>query len=630
MSGSVGDGTDFDADDPASSAHAAPRRPARRPAWHQRLNVRLVIPILAIVVGAGTATFSWLLARQRDELVERDRERTALLNDTVTAALHAQMLGHTEKVTQEAIDRFAKSSDVTRISLLDKQGVVKFSSDPTLVGRHVPRTDSACTACHDRGGKPSVRETVAEGPEGSRSFKSMALIENEAECGRCHGSEHRALGVLLTELSMDSRLAAIDGLQKPLALVGAGVVVGVAACVFAILFLLVQRPLKTLVAGTRKIRDRDFAARVVPQGGWETRELAESFNEMAEDTQSYLHTIALKTSEVTTLYRFIERVSKNIDLPVLSRTIVDTLAESFPHVRTAALVLRSRAAPTVLDVTARTPRTGVTGSRTVRAKDVPEMSDVVPPDVAARWIAGELTAPEPFGDAAGWAVPFGSGDRDSGLIVATKEKARRFSSVEADLLRALGVHAEVAVTNARLYTLAITDDLTGLYTVRFLHHVLEREVERHRRHGRGFALVLLDLDDFKRVNDRHGHLAGNEVLRRVAAAIRSTVRDVDVVARYGGEEFAVLLPEADSAAATCAAERIRAAVERASIPVGEAVLGVTVSAGVAALPADADDSRSLLDAADRALYAAKRAGKNRVESSSGLLPAPIPVTARRS
>ena len=163
-----------------------------------------------------------------------------------------------------------------------------------------------------------------------------------------------------------------------------------------------------------------------------------------------------------------------------------------------------------------------------------------------------------------------------------------------------------------MQTMAERDALTGLANRRRLRAAGEQEYRRARRSGHPIAALMLDLDHFKRVNDRHGHGAGDDVLREVARRIRATVREIDVPARYGGEEFAVLLPETGLATAREVAERIRLAVMDDPIETRKGPLAVTLSAGVAALDPHDGDLGSLLEAADGALYQAKAAGRNRV------------------
>jgi diguanylate cyclase (GGDEF)-like protein len=160
---------------------------------------------------------------------------------------------------------------------------------------------------------------------------------------------------------------------------------------------------------------------------------------------------------------------------------------------------------------------------------------------------------------------------------------------------------------------ALRDALTGLYNRRYLHETLPLEIARAERAGASIGFVMCDIDHFKRVNDEYGHPAGDEVLKAFAALLQRRARASDVHCRYGGEEFLLVLPGA-SAAATCArAEQIRADFERLSVTSGAAEIRATASFAVAAYPVDGTSAEALVGAADRALYAAKASGRNRVE-----------------
>jgi diguanylate cyclase (GGDEF)-like protein len=158
--------------------------------------------------------------------------------------------------------------------------------------------------------------------------------------------------------------------------------------------------------------------------------------------------------------------------------------------------------------------------------------------------------------------------------------------------------------------LSTVDSLTGLYNRTFFFSALEREIARGDRSGRAFCLVMLDLDDLKTVNDRYGHIAGDQVLRTVSDVVRNGVRKIDVAARYGGDEFVALLPETDPTGGWVLAEKIRLTVAEQGAPGLDPA--PTVSVGVVSYPADGRSADALLVSADRAMYASKRGGKNRV------------------
>jgi diguanylate cyclase (GGDEF)-like protein len=178
-----------------------------------------------------------------------------------------------------------------------------------------------------------------------------------------------------------------------------------------------------------------------------------------------------------------------------------------------------------------------------------------------------------------------------------------------------------------LHKLATTDGLTGLYNRRQFMNLAEIEWPRCQRYGRPLSLVMLDLDHFKDINDRHGHDVGDQVLARVAELCGRQGRSADIVARVGGEEFAVLLLETDAIAAIRLAERLRTAIAQASIATTAGALSVTVSIGVSEAAA-AESLTAFLKQADLALYRAKRDGRDRVcrfspaEEPGGPLPAP--------
>jgi diguanylate cyclase (GGDEF)-like protein len=189
-----------------------------------------------------------------------------------------------------------------------------------------------------------------------------------------------------------------------------------------------------------------------------------------------------------------------------------------------------------------------------------------------------------------------------------------FTDEERELAHWLGSQASIALENVRLHRMverqASTDGLTELSNRRQFEEVLDVEIQRAERFGGSLALIVADLDDFKQINDRYGHQAGDEVLRAFAAVLRETAREVDLPARYGGEEFAILLPQTDASGARRLAERLRRTLSSKPISTNAGgLVAVTASFGVAAYP-DAPTAAALFAAADDALYKAKAAGKN--------------------
>ena len=171
--------------------------------------------------------------------------------------------------------------------------------------------------------------------------------------------------------------------------------------------------------------------------------------------------------------------------------------------------------------------------------------------------------------------------------------------------------------NRELHELSITDSLTGLYNRKHLMEVLAKEVARAERYQRPLALLMIDIDHFKVYNDTCGHLAGDEVLRTIAAIFRGSIRGSDCAGRYGGEEFLIILPETAADGAGRIADRIRSRMAEQDFPAGSQTVKITISGGVASFPSHGRKPESLLRSADAALYRAKESGRNRVVPATG-------------
>ncbi len=231
-------------------------------------------------------------------------------------------------------------------------------------------------------------------------------------------------------------------------------------------------------------------------------------------------------------------------------------------------------------------------------------------------------------------VPIFVDNRIEGALVVAGPKAGAFEEDAQRVVEGMALQVAAAIQNAHLYEMAMIDGLTGLFVRRYLDARIAEELERARRYGTAFSIVMMDIDNFKLLNDTHGHLAGDRVLREVATVVRDQMRGVDTAARYGGEEFAVVLPRTEKLAAYNLAERIRAAIadRQVALDAGSvATVAVTASFGIASFPDEADTGGGddIVRRADLALYRAKQLGKNRVELywSDGAAPPGRPATA---
>jgi diguanylate cyclase (GGDEF)-like protein len=219
-------------------------------------------------------------------------------------------------------------------------------------------------------------------------------------------------------------------------------------------------------------------------------------------------------------------------------------------------------------------------------------------------------------------VPLFVRNRVMGSLQLFGERTDSFSREDAQLLWILSLVAESMLardySNETLLRFAFTDFLTGLKTRGYFEQQLDLELARAERRGTPVSVIMIDIDHFKRLNDTHGHQAGDIVLRDLAAILTRDLREIDTAARYGGEEFILLLPETDLQGAKLVAHRLRYSIEQANFftgvrsEMGEQPQHVTISIGVAVFPEEARFKRDLLEAADAALYVAKAQGRNRV------------------
>jgi diguanylate cyclase (GGDEF)-like protein len=337
----------------------------------------------------------------------------------------------------------------------------------------------------------------------------------------------------------------------------------------------IVRTLRTLAEAAQGISRGRLSERVPVRGRDEFALLGTAFNEMANQLEARLAELESERGRVRdAIGRFGEALSATHDVQQLLRVIVETAVEA----------------------------TGSTGARLVA-------------DDGRVVQSGDAGAP----DAEVLELPLKVGRATLGTLYLV---GGPFDNEQTMNANSLASQAAIALENARLHRIverqAVVDGLTGLANRRRCEGSLTAEIARAQRLGAPFTLVLADLDDFKAVNDRNGHVVGDDVLRGFASVLRATVRDTDLAGRWGGEEFMLLLPGTDAAGGVELADRVRKALaERTFLGRGGAIVTVTCSFGVAEHRLG-DDERELIASADRALYRAKREGKNRVELDAGV------------
>lgn len=330
---------------------------------------------------------------------------------------------------------------------------------------------------------------------------------------------------------------------------------------------------------------------------------SESMANQTDNSKAYLKD---KTSKMSDLYYSVKRMGSCFTFDDLLNTLCDTITRSFIFKRCELITLYSSDEGVKIDKIYQ-----ITKDKTEQIEEVGyeerllrvmlRKKQLLPIDIKKGKIdAEEFVFPENLTTFI--AAPIVAGDKTNAILAAED-----IDLEQEDQFAVVANQFSMALERIRLYELvqelAITDGLTGAFVRRHLLERLNEELVRAEHFNTRVSVLMIDVDDFKDYNDKYGHLKGDMLLKKVASALKSGVRDIDIIGRYGGEEFCIVFPDTASKGAEYVANRIRQSIEN---------LKATISIGVSTYPEDAKDSSHLIEKADRMLYKAKQAGKNRV------------------
>ena len=622
----------------------------RTPSFRSRLRLFFVVIVLIPMITMAVVLFGLIVRAERSQtdaqLAKSVTVSQQILRELETEAGDvAQQIGEDQRLADAAASPSDRAVQRRLKDLTDEAGAeyadLRLDEEGRFVSGNLPAVAPAALRLLGDQGNPAGRLTVAmesaeEFAHRIEALTDAVVVVEEGETrvastratapddlpdkgtAEIDGADYRvrtlrapAVGGPLTV----RLLQAEQGTTSPTgddSLLAAAAFIGflVLAFIFAVaVSRRLQSEIQGLLVAAQRLGAGDFSVTVPAEGNDEFGALGREFNSMARQLEGRLEELQRERARLQEAIRRVgESFSASLDRVGLLEIVVQTAADGIGAAAGRA---------TMRDSESRLREVARTGEPDAfrRALHAAE---------AAVIDAGQIAEIQ-VGGASALAAPLGAtedGDQVIG-IVSVARGDRAFTDGERELFAYLTNQASVSVENVDLHETvqrqAVTDELTGLFNHRRFQEVMTAEVERARRYGHELGLIMLDIDNFKSVNDTHGHLQGDMVLREVARVLRQSSRDVDEPARYGGEEMAVALPLTDLEGAYQFAERVRGRIEALELPLvdGDGFLKVTASFGVASLAtADSATKGSLVAAADGALYEAKRAGKNRTVRAS--------------
>ena len=460
------------------------------------------------------------------------------------------------------------------------------------------------TVVHD--GRKVLSSTVRVPPSASTSGN----VTVDGQGYRAVSQAFRGFGGAPVTVTVLSALTATSATLGGSRAVAAVLIVAFLVLAFAFSVLAsraLQARLRAFLQAARRLGSGDFSSPIKVEGRDEFAALAEEFNHMSAELSGRLDELSRERARLREAIRRIGHTfASSLDRPALLELALKTAVDA---VQAHGGRLTSRAAQ-------EEPL-----NETAREGSLAGLEDALQQAERAALQDGGF-AESRAGAVSVAAVTLGPLEAPSRAqgVIAVARQGQPFTDDDREVLRSLGVEAALALENIELHfqvrRQAVTDELTGLSNHGRFQELLTAEIEQVRRYNHPLGLIMLDIDDFKLVNDSYGHQQGDVVLRHVASVLQENSRDADSPARYGGEELSLILPHTDLEGAHAIAERIRAAVEELRVPRtdGSGVLRITASVGVAASTAGHKDA--LVAEADGALYEAKRRGKNRTVSAA--------------
>ncbi|KJU85223.1 GAF sensor-containing diguanylate cyclase [Candidatus Magnetobacterium bavaricum] len=525
-----------------------------------QLKKKMLVAIVNLLLLCSLIAVVSVLTLLPKALLKNTEQMTHALSDTMLMTLKHLMMTHEPDAMQSIFDTLSRDEDtISAAFIVNDKGRIVYSTDRTKVGITLDHfKEDSCIICHkSKDSPPSQKTQIVKNARGEKVSRNVSIILNDPTCHGCHAKETTINGKLI-----------------------------------------IDRPLKHTESIIRRVEVIVFALGLAC--------LVIVIVALTRVVNKYIFEILKQNHEITLLYSLMERLSKTIDVEELKVIAIDIIRETLKaDMVIIALPKQNR------QYRAYTKDLGKDRLVRVNLHQNEQLAGLI-----NEWYDGTLSEfrmsrdkKEVYMNIYKTVAEGGEKDKIFALFVCQKFVGS-FDAGMQGIVAAISKHVEIAFENAWLYNLAITDELSGLYTQRHFRHIIEREFDKLSLYNDGITLLMIDIDNFKKVNDAYGHVVGDMVIEGVASCIRSAIRDNDMPFRYGGEEFAIVLPATDIESGYIIAERIREEVEDAVFEDGTVSIKISISVGVANCPKDADNVRGLIVKADNAMYEAKRSGKN--------------------
>lgn len=575
--------------------------------------VRFGFAALAIFVTA-LATLGAYTEREQNRLFVAQRKLGALTDAAlIVSTLTDRMTRGGGRDVWEGIAgdarRYAELTQAARIAILAPDGQVKVDTNGSLGQGIAAAGNPECPSCTERNGTAFPSTAVYETADGKPLLRVVNAIVSSEKCRSCHRQDSGILGMIAVDFDLTDLER--QGLERRKMLIMLGLVACTALSAMTVWAFrkLVMRPITALRSATDQMAagHLDVRASIIEKN--EVGSLALHFNDMADRIQQQFYDIEMANTESQLFYTLVVEASRNLETIDMMRSLHKVLRERLSPQCLVVVLEEADGHWACMAGIDEAVEPAVTGEGGVEAELSGQESGIfkwtgeVPVamvNVAATSRDLKMLAKD---DGVAFALPLAFSNLLIGMVIC-----RTPMRLDGRLLNNLKAHLSLAAGNARNYTGAITDTLTHLHNKRYGMARLQETILAAQRYSMKFGLIMCDIDHFKRVNDAHGHVLGDAVLREVSRRIKASVRKSDIVVRYGGEEFMVIVPGTKEGSLSAIGEKIRAAVSE--FPLSQAAIQVTISVGATEFRPGVESAETLIERADRALYRAKKAGRN--------------------